>query len=188
MPNYITTYTGKHFFPTAPEKDLLDPRDIARSLSLQCRGNGQVTGFFSVAQHCIKCANEAAARGYSDRMVFALLLHDAIEAYMSDIPRPFKHELPQLIEWEDNLLTLVYEKFLGSDLTEEEQKALKEVDDALLYYDVKYLLKEEMKVPVPTVHVEINYDFVPFETVEKEYLKMFNDLYKKVRGTEYIFE
>jgi len=67
--------------------------DIAHALSLICRGNGQVKTFFSVGQHCINCAREALARGYSRRVAFACLLHDASECYLSDVPRPFKKTL-----------------------------------------------------------------------------------------------
>ena len=96
----ITTYTGKKFNPMEPELETLDIRDIAHALSLTCRGNGHVKHFFSVGQHCLMCAKEAAARGYSKRVVLGCLLHDASEAYMSDVPRPFKvmlHEYVKLL-------------------------------------------------------------------------------------------
>ena len=85
--SYITTYTGKHFDPMKPESDKIDIRDIAHALSLTCRGNGHVKTFFSVAQHCINCAMEAEVRGLSRRVILACLLHDAGEAYMSDVIR-----------------------------------------------------------------------------------------------------
>lgn len=84
MSEYITTYTGKHFKPTEPDPELFDIADIAHALSLICRGNGHVKMFWSVGEHCICCAKEAKARGLSDRMVLACLLHDASECYMSD--------------------------------------------------------------------------------------------------------
>ena len=90
MTDYITTYTGDHFDPTLPEAEHLHIEDIAHALSLICRGNGHVKTFFSVGSHCINCAKEAAARGYSDRLVLACLLHDASEAYLSDVPRPLR--------------------------------------------------------------------------------------------------
>ena len=62
---------------------------------------------------------------------------------MSDVPRPFKKELPEYQKWEDHLLSLIYEKFLGSDLIEEEQIQLKEIDNAMLWYDLKELLGEK---------------------------------------------
>ena len=69
--NYITTYTGRHFKPTEPDADLIFAEDIAHALSLICRGNGHVSSFWSVGQHCICCAKEALARGLSKRMALA---------------------------------------------------------------------------------------------------------------------
>ena len=68
MGDCITTYTGKHFDPTHPDEELICIEDIAHALSLLCRGNGHVRTFFSVGQHCILCAKEAEARGYSGRL------------------------------------------------------------------------------------------------------------------------
>ena len=82
MPKYITTYTGRHFYPTHPNSDDIVIEDIAHALPLLCRGNGHVNKFWSVAEHCICCAKEAEARGLSERMVLACLLHDASECYM----------------------------------------------------------------------------------------------------------
>ena len=114
MSEYITTYTGKHFRPLEPDPQLIKIEDIAHALSMICRGNGHVKTFWSVGEHCICCAREAAERGMSERMILACLLHDASECYMSDVPRPFKKELPEYQKWEDHLLSLIYEKFLGS--------------------------------------------------------------------------
>ena len=116
MSEYITTYTGQHFEPTNPDPELIRIEDIAHALSMICRGNGHVKTFWSVGQHCICCAREAAARGLSNRMVLACLLHDASECYMSDVPTPFKNELPEYQEQEEHLLTFlqqdtVYQKY-----------------------------------------------------------------------------
>ena len=88
--NCITTYTGRHIDLLHPDPDMICIEDIAHALSLICRGNGQVKTFFSVGQHCINCAREALARGYSRRVAFACLLHDASECYLSDVPRPLR--------------------------------------------------------------------------------------------------
>ncbi len=74
----ITTYTRKHFDPVHPAPELLCVEDFAHALPMICRGNGHVTTFWSVGEHCICCAKEAAARGYSRRLVLACLLHDAL--------------------------------------------------------------------------------------------------------------
>ena len=173
MPKYITTYSGRHFYPTQPKDEDILIEDIAHALPMLCRGNGQIHAFWSVAEHCICCAKEAQARGLSKRMVLACLLHDASECYMSDVPRPFKEELPAYEKYEETLLRMVYEKFLGSDLTQEEQKQLQEIDDDLLWYDLNDLLKETPDTVQPKLHIELHYDFRPFESVEKEYLEIF---------------
>ena len=171
--NYITTYTGKHFDPTSPDMSLVDIRDIAHALSLTCRGNGHVQTFFSVGQHCIWCAREASARGYDRRVVLACLLHDAGEAYMSDVPRPLKHMLSEYTAVEERLLQKIYEKYLGSDLTEEEAALVKAVDDDVLYFDLKELLHETLDREVPQMKVAPDYKFVPFAQVEEEYLALY---------------
>lgn len=171
--SYITTYTGKHFDPVNPDMTQVDVQDIAHALSLICRGNGQVKTFFSVGQHCINAAREAIARGYSRRVILACLLHDACESYMSDVPRPLKGAMPEYVCIEEHLLDLIYEKFLGSTLTEEENKLVKEIDHALLYYDLKELLDETFAESAPELCIELSYQFVPFEQVEQTYLDIY---------------
>ena len=171
--SYITTFTGKHFDPVNPDMSQVDIIDIAHALSLICRGNGHVQTFFSVGQHCINAAREAAALGYSKRLVLACLLHDAGEAYMSDVPRPLKAAMPEYVQIENRLLDLIYEKYLGSVLTEEEAALVKTIDDDLLYYDLRVLLNELSDKPAPKLHIQLDYDFVPFVEVAKTYLEIF---------------
>jgi len=131
--SYITTYTRKHFDPVHPDPERICIQDIAHALPLICRGNGHVSTFWSVGEHCICCAKEALGRGYSNRQALACLLHDASECYMSDVPRPLKQEMPRYREVEEQLLQVIYKKFLGSSLTDEEAQRLKEIDDDLPY-------------------------------------------------------
>lgn len=96
---WIQTYTGKQFWPFDPKPDDIDIIDIAHSLSLQCRFNGHCRTFYSVAEHCVRLSyivpEEDALWG---------LLHDATEAYLCDVPRPIKRELPHYKEMEDRML------------------------------------------------------------------------------------
>ena len=182
MADYITTYTGIHFYPTEPDPEGICIEDIAHALSLLCRGNGHVSTFWSVAQHCIICAREAAAREWPDRLVLACLLHDASECYLSDVPRPFKAELAGYRDHEDRLLQMIYTRYLGSPLTKEERSRVREIDDGALYYDLRDLLHNEQKERDPHFHVLPDYDIHPFEEVENEYLELFYyyyDRYKK---------
>lgn len=180
MSDYITTFGGTHIVPTAPAADKIHITDIAHALSLICRGNGHVKTFFSVGQHCISCALEAKGRGYSDRLALACLLHDASEAYLSDVPRPFKQHLGEYRAFENRLLEVIYGKYLGSPLSEEEQRRLKEIDDDLLYYDLLELLGEHTPGPAPRLHIALSYEVCPFEAVERQYLDLFESLKKSL--------
>ena len=100
-------------------------------------------------------------------------LHDASECYMSDVPSPFKKELPEYQIWEEQLLCMIYKKFLGSALTEEEQTRLDEIDHALLWYDLEILLGEKQQTEAPRLHIDLTYEVRPFEEVEREYLDIF---------------
>lgn len=171
--SYINTYTEKMVNPMEPDMDAIDIRDIAHSLSLTCRGNGHVKTFFSVGQHCINCALEAEARGHSKRVILGCLLHDGSEAYMSDVPRPFKAVLEEYRKAEDTLIDLIYTKFLGSTLDEEEAKLVKQIDDDMLYYDLKVLLHVDCDMEPPKLGITLDYTVVPFEQVEKQYLDLF---------------
>ncbi len=184
MADYIKTYSGLHLNPRAPEPEYIQIEDIAHALSLVCRGNGHVKTFFSVGQHCIRCALEAEARGYSNRLVLACLLHDAGEAYMSDITRPLKQYLPRYQAYEKQLLGVIYRKYLQTTLTLEEERIVKEIDDDLLYYDMLHLLEEKIKETPPQLKTSFDYEFVDFALVEREYLEIFSRFSDRVLTNE----
>ena len=173
MSGYITTYKGLHFDPENPTADCIMIEDIAHALSFICRGNGHVKSFWSVGEHCICCAKEAWEQGFSNRIVLACLLHDASECYLSDVPRPVKEGMPEYRKREKELLSIIYTKFLGSPLTEEEEKLVKEIDDALLWHDLANLLDEWPDTNVPLIKVEYDYTVRPFREVEEEYLELY---------------
>lgn len=181
MSDYIRTNSGVRFYPLNPDPQGILIEDIAHALSLLCRGNGHVKVFFSVGQHCIHCAKEAEQRGYSTRLILACLLHDASEAYLSDITRPVKQHLQDYCRYEEHLLEVIYKKFLGSPLSQEEQKLVKIIDDDMLYYDLRDLLNEFVNKSVsgqeprtaPVMYSSFSYKERPFKEVEEEYLSLF---------------
>ena len=181
MSDYIRTSSGVKFYPLNPDPQGILIEDIAHALSLLCRGNGHVKVFFSVGQHCIHCAKEAEQRGYSTRLILACLLHDASEAYLSDITRPVKQHLQDYCRYEEHLLEVIYKKFLGSPLSQEEQKLVKIIDDDMLYYDLRDLLNEFVNKSVgeqeprtaPVMYSNFSYKKRPFKEVEEEYLSLF---------------
>jgi len=104
--SWIQTYTAKQFFPLDARLDDIEIDDIAHGLSLQCRFNGHCRCFYSVAEHSVRVSH-AVPTGH-ERWG---LLHDAGEAYLSDLPRPIKQELPAFSEFEDRLLQIIAQRY-----------------------------------------------------------------------------
>jgi hypothetical protein len=133
---WMQTYTGQRFYPTAAEVDDVDPIDIAHALSLLCRYNGHVQRFYSVAEHCVHLSRAVAP----EHALWALL-HDATEAYVGDMVRPLKVQIPAYVEVEDRLMTVIADRF---DLCPKQMPD--EVKDA----DTRILL-DERDVLMPNV-------------------------------------
>ncbi len=171
----IRTFTGIMFDPTEPDKELIDIRDIAHALSLMCRANGHFSHFYSVAQHSIGCMREAKARGYNKRTQLACLLHDASEAYLSDVTRPIKGLMPEYLVFEKRLQTAIYEKYLGA-LSEKETAEVSETDDCMLYYEFLTLTGMKLFESEPRLASKPVFDFVDLSVVEAEFLQAFESL------------
>lgn len=146
------------------------------------RANGHFKHFYSVAQHAINCYKEAKSRGCSKRIQLGCLLHDASESYISDLTRPVKGQLSEYFIIEERLQSLIYEKYGLGDLTEEEKQLIKDVDDALLYFE----FIELMGVPVfdtpPEKYMEHDFSQRDFTNVESEFMYIFNRLTQGQRG------
>jgi hypothetical protein len=115
--NWIQTYSGIKFFPFDPRSEEITIVDIAHALSMQCRFTGHVKEFYSVAQHSVMvsyyCKKENALWG---------LLHDASEAYLSDVSRPVKYDwaMDGYRNVEKTLMLKICEKFgLPPDMPED---------------------------------------------------------------------
>ena len=172
----MITYTGKPFDPVHPKTERIDIADIAHALSLLCRGNRHLRTFYSVAQHSINCAREAEARGYSRKVQLGCLLHDASEAYLSDVTRPVKAELPQYLLLEAPVQEAIWNKWLESPLTEEERKQVFAIDDALLAAELQQLMDPAIVETRPQLSSRPQLDFVAFSHYEGEFLALFHKL------------
>lgn len=174
--NSIITYTNIVMNPTQPEARDISIIDIAHALSFMCRANGHIRCFFSVAQHCINCSYEAKVRGYSKKVQLALLLHDASEAYISDIIRPVKHNLEKYLEIERNLQGVIYKAFGIEDISEREYELIGEIDNAMLQLEFIKLADRKIFNNDIEFAQEYNFEFREFFIVENEYIAVFNEL------------
>lgn len=89
-PMTIKTYTGRRWHLSDPRSADVDVKDIAHALSNQCRFNGHVTCFYSVAQHAVIVALEVFRRTGDYRLAFWGLHHDDEETYLGDVVKPLK--------------------------------------------------------------------------------------------------
>lgn len=172
----ILTYTRVMIDPVNPKAELIRIRDIAHALSMLCRANGHFTTFYSVGQHCLNCAAEAAARGYSRKVQLACLLHDASEAYLADVTRPVKKELPRYLEIEEPLQNLIWEKYLGGQLTREEYGQVFDIDDGVLYHEFVALMETRLGEREPELLSKPKFAFGSFTETEEAYLECFRAL------------
>lgn len=172
----INTFTKNQIDPCNPHEDEIIIEDIAHALSLLCRSGGHFPSFYSVGQHCISCMKEAKARGLSKRIQLACLLHDASEAYIADITRPVKQKLSEYLVYETRLQNMIYQKYLGSSLSEEETKLVSEIDDAMLYHEFMHFMGIGLFDIVPEIKTSPDYEFFGFREIEEEYLEMFAEL------------
>ena len=163
----ILTYTKKMFDPLHPDVELIDIEDIAHALSMLCRANGHFRSFYSVAQHSINCMKEAKARGCSERIQLACLLHDASEAYLSDVTRPVKAELPRYKEIEAPLQEIIWNKWLCEPLTEEERKLVFDIDDAILVHEFLNLMGEKLTDQIPEICSAPQFAFAGFDASKR---------------------
>jgi hypothetical protein len=95
---------------------------------------------------------------------------------MSDVTRPVKKYLQSYSEIEDRLADVIYTKFLGSSLTEYEERTVKLIDDAMLYYEFYEFMAVKLLDEPPFVASTPDFFKGTMEQVEKQYLEVFNSI------------
>ena len=176
---YIETSSGKKVHFLEPDPDSIDIEDIAYALSHIPRFNGHTSKFVSVAEHCW-----SGARYIQSDLKLQMLLHDAAEAYLCDIPKPLKEFLPDYRKIEDNMMATISKKF-GFDFPL--SPVVKHYDIALLSNDAHWLLPSRgndwslwKTVKRPTICPE----FKPLCLDSGTARRVFLDLYYDLCGTK----
>ena len=104
--SWILTKTGKQFDAREPKVETVDIEDIAHALSNMCRFNGHCTEFYSVAQHSVH-VSYLVPPGQE----LAALMHDASEAYISDVTSPVKRYLTGYAALEHRIQEVIARRF-----------------------------------------------------------------------------
>ena len=136
---WIITRSGRHFDYANPTPEAIHLPDIVHALSNNCRFNGHVKSFFSVAQH----SAEGAIYAYQnypleirDDVARAFLHHDFHEAYLSDFPTPLKMIIGDVLKpVEVAVDKAIFERFGVTKLMESYKKQVKEIDRIMLWSD-----------------------------------------------------
>lgn len=136
----IETYTGHRVDPFDLSPDDVCLEDVAASLAHTCRFGGHCTHFYSVAHHSLHVSREVSQANV--RLQLFGLLHDAAEAYLGDIPRPFKRELERVERTEARILDAVWTALEIEPPTATEWERVMAADDRLLAYEAASLLED----------------------------------------------
>lgn len=134
---WIQTYTGTKFHLLDPRPEEVHIFDIAHALSNQCRFTGHTRLYYSVAEHSMGVSNLVPPA-----LALAALLHDASEAYLSDLNRPAKKLTPiaaPYAEIEEKIMTAIFAAFrLPPDGWHAPE--IKKADDVMLFTEKAQLM------------------------------------------------
>lgn len=128
---WMLTNTGKMFYPQDPRPGDIDIDDIANGLAKEPRYGGQsrIELHYSVAEHCVLLAKYALQEGRTYATALVVLMHDAAEAYLKDMPRAVKCSLgPAYTDLESKVQTIILGKFGLLAQSSGDYKYIKEID------------------------------------------------------------
>ncbi len=132
--NWKQTYTGKRFeFSDPISHETICIEDIAHSLSMQCRYNGHIKVFYSVAEHCVAMSYLMSTQ----EAALGALLHDAAEAYTGDIITPLKTDAMHTLE--DRIMTAILSCF-GVYVSKTAEIEIKKADLRMMATEKEQLL------------------------------------------------
>ena len=173
---WIQTYKGGRFYLNDPKFDI---EEIAHSLSLQCRFTGHIKNFYSVAEHSVLVAGITA---HLEGDKFEGLMHDAHEAYFSDLASPWKAVVPDYKKREKSLEAAMRKQFgLAPTISETVKKA----DWVALFIEAKNLLNGSLdgwEAPegVKELAAELGKEIEPNCWIPREAEKMFLQVYNAI--------
>ena len=124
----------------------VDIKDIAISLAHQCRFNGHVMTFYSVAEHCLLMADYFEKRGDIPKAMEALM-HDCGETFVGDVISPIKKIMPDIVALENRITGMLLHglelDFLvraeGDDYFYVQSPAVRDVDHRMSDHEKWYL-------------------------------------------------
>lgn len=103
----IRTYSGKYVNVLSFKEDDVHTLDIAFGLAASMRFGGHNMIPVNVLQHSLDTHDIVSRLTDNTDTLLAALLHDAPEAYLSDLSSPIKRLMPEYIEVEESMLKTI---------------------------------------------------------------------------------
>ena len=108
----IKVHAGHYVDLLNPKSEDIDLESIAHALSNTCRYGGHSPRFYSVAEHSYHAARLALMDDPNNsELARSVLLHDAAEAYVGDMVKPLKVEMPDFCEAEGRFEAAISARF-----------------------------------------------------------------------------
>ncbi len=174
--DWIETFTGKHFHFPVPADDDFCIEDIAHGLAFTCRYSGHCKRFYSVAEHSVLLSRYEDERIDAADIRRELLMHDAQEAYLTDVPRPLKQYLADYKTIEARLEKSI-ERIFNLVMP---QPLVKEFDSRILVTEAPQLglhVSEWCDYYKQLKPLDIKLEMWPPDVAEEEFLTRFYELY-----------
>lgn len=168
---FVLTNSGIEFDPQRPDASKVKLHDIAHALSNQCRWSGHVRWFYSVAEHSVR-----ASHLVPQRHALAVLLHDASEAYVQDMPTPIKHS-PQMRWYRD--LERGVQAAIGMHFGiqwKEHEEAIKFADRVMLASEARDLMGNWLALPDDVSYLDERIIPMSQQMARQEFLRRYFEL------------
>ncbi len=190
--DFIGVYGGKKFWPLDPRPEDVDMIGVAHALSQVCRFNGHTKFHWSIAQHSllvedILCTYLGQSENY--RMRLLGLLHDASEAYISDLLRPFKKSVNGYKEIEAAVENAILVHCGLNEESIEKYELVKLADDIALMVEARMLMYPDENWEIMKLwkdeyrEYEKYIKFVPNIMIKGRFLMTLGELVEKIGKT-----
>jgi uncharacterized protein len=177
---YVETNTGANFRVDTP---VFDIDVISHSLSNICRYNGHVRQFYSVAEHSVIVALLMQELKLGDPKEG--LLHDGVEAYLTDVASPWKPLFPDWRKVDKHLEVEFRQQFSLPGVAKTE--GCNQADWLALFIEAWYLMPsrgEGYSDPTgirPKALQLVDQGWRPACLLPPEALKAFNKMWERVK-------
>lgn len=161
--NHIRTVSGQYVNLLDPDPKTLLIDDIAHSLACTPRFGGHLPELYSVAQHSV-----LGSLIIKPSLAYDFLMHDISEAYLGDVPKPLKDNLPEYEKIEHNMMVVLSKKFFFQYPLVDEVKSID-----------RYMLEKEWSVLMLGNHLDGPIHITAPPNSKKSFLNRFYELFKE---------